>query len=227
MILPQYQSISPKEAVAVQKELQSRVQIRPLQKPVQTLGGADISFNRFSNIVYAGIVVLDFPSMEVIERTSVVTTVDFPYIPGLLAFRELPAIMEAWERLSVKPDVLVTDGHGLAHPRRLGIASHFGIMAGVPSFGCAKTLLTGKYVDPENELFAESDLTDKDEKIGIVLRSKKNCKPIFISAGHLITHQESVALIKQCIRKYRVPEPTRQAHLLVNEVRREKLNSVK
>ena len=103
MILQQYQSISPKEAVAVQKELQSRVQIRPLQKPVQTLGGADISFNRFSNIVYAGIVVLDFPSMEVIERTSVVTTVDFPYIPGLLAFRELPAIMEAWERLSVKP----------------------------------------------------------------------------------------------------------------------------
>jgi deoxyribonuclease V len=115
--------------------------------------------------------------------------------------------------------VLVLDGHGIAHPRRLGIATHFGIIANTPTIGCGKTLLKGKYSDPANEQYAYSALMDKTEQIGLVLRTKRNCNPVYISPGHLITMEESLAIIKTCIGKFRIPEPTRLAHLLVNEVR--------
>ncbi|MDQ2753160.1 MAG: endonuclease V, partial [Bacteroidota bacterium] len=142
-----------------------------------------------------------------------------PYIPGLLAFREVPALSKAWENLTRKPDVLVLDGHGIAHPRRMGIATHFGIALQTPTMGCAKSLLTGKYVEPGMEAGSVSDLFHKDELIGKVLRTKKNVKPVFISPGNLITMDESLELIKQCVGKYRIPEPTRLAHLFVNELR--------
>ncbi|WP_207426044.1 deoxyribonuclease V [Pedobacter sp. SYSU D00535] len=215
-----YNTITPTEAVALQKELQKKVRLTFWEKEIKTVGGADISFNKYSNIVFAGIVVLQLPDLKIIEQTTVTTTVDFPYIPGLLAFREMPALLEAWNQLQLKPDVLVTDGHGVAHPRRLGIASNFGITTNTPTLGCAKTLLTGSYSEPPNEVFGASPLTDKGEQIGTVLRTKRNCKPVFISAGHLLTHEQSVDLIKRCSGKYRIPEPTRLAHLMVNEARR-------
>lgn len=220
-MLPDYSQVSPSEAISIQKDLRSQVQLVPLQQEVKILAGADISFNKYSDIVYAGIILLRFPTMEVLDSATVVTKTSFPYIPGLLAFREVPALLEAWQKLSQKPDVLVLDGHGTAHPRRVGVASHFGILEDVATIGCAKSLLAGSFEMPANIPFSESPLVHREETIGTALRTKPNCKPVFISPGHRITLPESVDIIKQCTRKYRIPEPTRLAHLLVNKIRKE------
>jgi len=205
--------------VALQRELRSRIQLTPLDKPVTTIGGADISFNKYSEVVYAGIIVLSFPDLKPVAEASTVATVRFPYIPGLLAFREIPALTEVWDQLEIKPDVLVLDGHGIAHPRRMGIATHFGLVTETPTIGCGKSRLTGKYEEPGDEPGSSSDLIHKGEKIGEVLRTKKRCNPVFVSPGNLITMEESLDLIKKCVSSYRIPEPTRLAHLLVNRIR--------
>src|ERR1700712_4724244 len=153
-----YNHLSPAEAVAIQKELRQQLNLSPLQKEITTIAGADISFNKYSTTVYAGIVVLQFPSLQVIETKAVVDITEFPYIPGLLAFREVPALSKAWEALTIKPDVLVLDGHGIAHPRRMGIATHFGLVMQTPTIGCAKSVLTGKFIAPPNEPGAYTDL---------------------------------------------------------------------
>lgn len=214
-----YNNITPQEAVELQAALRAQLQIQPLGKEITTIAGADISFNKYSTTVYAGIVVLEFPSLQVVETADVVDEATFPYIPGLLAFREVPALSKAWEKLSNKPDVLVLDGHGIAHPRRMGIAAHFGVVMNTPTLGCAKSLLTGKFMEPSVDKDAVTDLISKGEVIGKVLRTKKNVKPVFISPGNLIAMEESLALIKQCVGKYRIPEPTRLAHNFVNELR--------
>jgi deoxyribonuclease V len=214
-----YEKLSPAEAIAYQQQLRKRIQIRPLERPVQTIGGADISFNKYEETVYAGIVVFSYPDMKLIGQATAISRTSFPYIPGLLAFREVPALLEAWSKLEIKPDVMVLDGQGIAHERRMGIATHFGLETSVPTIGCAKSRLTGKYEEPGNTPFAQSDLTDKGELIGIALRSKKNCKPLFVSPGNLVSIEQSVEITKNCINKHRMPEPTRQAHLLVNRLR--------
>jgi deoxyribonuclease V len=214
-----YEKLSPAEAIAYQQQLRKRIQIRPLERPVQTIGGADISFNKYEETVYAGIVVFSYPDMKLIGQATAISRTSFPYIPGLLAFREVPALLEAWNKLEIKPDVMVLDGQGIAHERRMGIATHFGLETGVPTIGCAKSRLTGKYEEPGNTPFAQSDLTDKGELIGTALRSKKNCKPLFVSPGNLVSIEQSVEITMNCINKHRMPEPTRQAHLLVNRLR--------
>ena len=214
-----YKNITPQQAVELQTELRNQLQIQPLAKEITTIAGADISFNKYSTTVYAGIVVMQFPSLQVIETAGVVDEATFPYVPGLLAFREVPALSKAWEKLNIKPDVLVLDGHGIAHPRRMGIAAHFGVVMNTPTLGCAKSLLTGTYAEPANEAGSVSDLISKNELIGKVLRTKKNVKPVFISPGNLISMEQSLHISKQCVRKYRIPEPTRLAHNFVNELR--------
>ncbi|RYZ55516.1 MAG: deoxyribonuclease V [Sphingobacteriales bacterium] len=224
MDISDYDQLRPVEAIALQRTLQKRTDLRPLEKEVRIIAGADISFNRFSEVVYAGIIVLRFPELEVLEEATVVTQATFPYIPGLLSFREIPALMACWDRLKAKPDVLVMDGHGIAHPRRIGIATHFGIVAQVPTIGCGKSRLSGTFEEPGPAPFDQSALIHKEEQIGTVLRTKKRCKPLFISPGNLITMKESVTIITQCVGKYRIPEPTRRAHLLVNRIRLEAVN---
>jgi deoxyribonuclease V len=215
-----YENISPQQAVQIQAELRQQLNIQPLEKQVTTIAGADISFNKYSTTVYAGIVVMQFPSLQVIETSGITDETSFPYVPGLLAFREVPALAKAWNGLKIKPDVLVLDGHGIAHPRRMGIATHFGIVMQTPTVGCAKSLLTCKYDEPPIEPGTSTNLIHKNELIGKVLRTKKNVKPVFISPGNLISMEQSLALILQCVRKYRIPEPTRMAHNFVNELRR-------
>jgi deoxyribonuclease V len=222
-MLIDYNHLTPVEAVAIQKELRQQLNLSPLQKEITTIGGGDISFNKYSSTVYAGIVVMQFPSLQIIESKAVVDTTEFPYIPGLLAFREVPALSKAWEALEKKPDVLVLDGHGIAHPRRMGIATHFGLVIGTPTIGCAKSVLTGKYTEPPVEAGAYTDLIHQNEVIAKVLRTKKNTKPVFVSPGNLITMEQSLEIILQCVRKYRIPEPTRFAHNFVNEERRKYL----
>ncbi|MCI0491176.1 MAG: deoxyribonuclease V [Blastocatellia bacterium] len=213
--------LKPSEAIELQKTLQQQVRIEPLYAEVETVAGCDISFNKFSDRIYAGIIVLKLPGLEILERATVVTTVSFPYIPGLLSFRETPALLEVWKRLTKRPDVVMLDGQGLAHPRRFGIACHFGLLTGIPAIGCAKTVLVGKYREPDERAGSYSLMEHKGETVGAAVRTKDRVSPVYVSAGHLIDLSGAIALALRCARGYRVPEPTRQAHLLVNALRRD------
>jgi deoxyribonuclease V len=213
--------LSPTQAVALQKELRNRLRSVPLQiSKIHTVAGADVSFNKFSKTIYAGIVVLKFPSLEILETSGVVTTTEFPYIPGLLSFREIPALLEAWEKLRSEPDVLVCDGHGIAHPRRMGIAAHAGVLLQRPTLGCGKSVLVGKFEEPGKAHGSWSPLLHKGETIGAAVRTKNNVKPIFASPGNLCDVPSAIEVLLRCDGGYRLPEPTRRAHLFVNELRR-------
>lgn len=211
--------LTPSEAVKLQKELRKKIRLQDHPSKITLIGGADISYNKFSKVVYAGIVVLNLSDLTEVSRSVVVSETSFPYIPGLLSFRELPPLLKAWEELPVKPDVMMLDGHGIAHPRRFGIACHFGLVTGVPAFGCGKSLLTGKHGEPGENPGESCSLDDKDEKIGLVVRTKKKTRPIYASPGHLVSFEDCLSLVMQSVTRYRIPEPTRQAHLMVNQVR--------
>lgn len=212
--------LSPEEAIERQKELQRLTRLDPLTRPIRTIGGADIAYDQSSDIIYAGIVLLDYESMEVLLCCSVEDRMQFPYIPGLLSFREIPAIMKAWNNLPYQPDVLMMDGHGIAHPRRVGVATHFGILTGCPTLGCGKTHLLGDYAELGVEKGSTSVLVDQGETIGHVVRTRENVKQVWISPGHGMSLEQSVEIALHCAREYRIPEPTRQADLLVNAIRR-------
>ncbi|MDQ3817899.1 MAG: deoxyribonuclease V [Acidobacteriota bacterium] len=213
-------AVTPREAVELQKGLRERVRLVPLAKKVRTIAGADISFNKFEPTVYAGIVVLSLPKLEVIEEVGVVSETKFPYVPGLLSFRETPSVLEAWAKLKTEPDAVMFDGQGIAHPRRVGIASHVGLLINRPTLGCAKSVLVGKYEEPDRELGSWTELVDKGEVVGAAVRTKTNVQPIYVSPGHLIDLQSAIELTLACNGGYRQPEPTRRAHLLVNALRR-------
>jgi len=213
-------AVTPREAVELQKSLRERVRLVPLAKKVRTIAGADISFNKFEPTVYAGIVVLRLPSLEVVEEVGVVSETKFPYVPGLLSFRETPSVLEAWAKLKTEPDAVMFDGQGIAHPRRVGIASHVGLLIDRPTLGCAKSVLVGKYEEPDRERGSWTELVDKGEVVGAAVRTKKGVHPIYVSPGHLIDLQGAIELALACNGGYRQPEPTRRAHLLVNALRR-------
>ena len=217
---PHSWNLTPTEAVALQKELRAQVVLQPLPNSSELIAGADISYNRFSDVIYAGIVVLRLPTLEVVATSGVVTTTQFPYRSGLLSFREAPPLLEAWEQLTVRPDVLMLDGQGIAHPRRFGIASHVGLWMDLPTIGCAKTLLVGKYEEPPEQAGNWSPLLHKNEMIGAVLRTKNRVNPIYVSPGYLADIPTSIDLTMRCVNGYRIPEPTRLAHLFVNALRR-------
>jgi deoxyribonuclease V len=226
------------EAVELQKKLRDQVRVKPLDRDARLVAGCDISFNKFSEIVYAGIVVLRLSDLEVVDRATAITRTTFPYIPGLLSFRETPALLEAWEKLNTSPDVVMLDGQGLAHPRRFGIACHFGLITERPALGCAKTVLVGKYDEPDERAGSYSLMTHKGETVGAAVRTKDRVAPVYVSVGNLIDLPGAIDLTLRCVKgymgqseslfesaptsksKYRIPEPTRQAHLLVNELRR-------
>lgn len=212
--------LTPTEAVALQKQLRDQVVLQPLPDNIELVAGADISYNKFSDVIYAGIVVLRLPALEVVTTSGIVTTTKFPYVSGLLSFRETPPLLEAWERLTVRPDVLILDGQGIAHPRRFGIGSHVGLLLHLPTIGCAKTLLVGKYEEPLEQAGNWSPLLHKDEIIGAALRTKTRVNPVYISPGHLADIPTAIDLALRCVNGYRIPEPTRLAHLFVNALRR-------
>jgi deoxyribonuclease V len=213
-------NVEPREAVALQRTLQSRIQLIPLATRPETIAGADISFNRYSSTVYSGIIVLSLPFLEVVEQVGAVTQVDFPYVPGLLSFREIPPLLEAWKRLKVEPDVVMIDGHGIAHPRRFGIASHFGLITERPTIGCGKSVLVGTFDMPGLQRGAWTEMRHRDEVIGAAVRTKNKIQPVYVSPGNLIDLNGAIQLALDCCTSYRLPEPTRRAHLLVNALRR-------
>lgn len=218
--------ISPKEAVSIQRQLQKDITLSSLPKPPAIIAGADVSYDKGSSIFFSGLVLLTFPDLEIVEEVSCSASVSFPYIPGLLSFREGPVVLDAFKKLKAKPDLIIFDGQGIAHPRGLGIASHMGLILGIPSIGCAKTRLCGEFSDPGNKKGDWSPLTLKGADVGGVVRTRDDVKPVFVSPGHLIDIKSSIDVILQCARKYRLPVPTRQAHLLVNRVRLHSHNKI-
>jgi len=215
-----YNELTVPAATQLQKQLREDVKVIPYKGPLNYLAGADISFNKFSTTVYAGIVLLEFPSLQPVGYSLVKKEVLFPYVPGFLAFREVPALMDAWTQLPIKPDILVVDGHGIAHPRRMGIASHFGVLTQRPTIGSAKKKLFGNYEEPGPEKGDHTPLTDKQGALlGYALRSKNKVKPIFVSPGHLVDVPGSIDILLRCVKGYRLPEPTRLAHNAVNQFR--------
>lgn len=221
---PHSWNLNPREARALQEQLRKELIIQPINKEIQYIGGADISFNKYEKTVYAGIIILDIQSLKAVAHGLAITEVHFPYIPGLLSFREIPALLEAWNILELKPDVMMIDGHGLAHPRRMGIASHFGLLTHSPSLGVAKKKLVGHYTEPTAQAGNFTPLEHEGETIGYVYRTKKNVKPVFVSPGHLLDLDNALHFCQQCTGRYRIPEPTRQAHILVNKLRRSELS---
>jgi deoxyribonuclease V len=220
--MPQNWNVTPKEAIAIQKTLRDQVRLEPLSGTLRRIGGADVSMDRFAKEGFAGFVTLTYPELVLIDHAVVKRDIPFPYIPGLLSFREIPMLLDAWEALTTKPDVLLVDGIGIAHPRRLGIATHLGLVLDVPTIGVAKSVLIGTYEEPPNVPGAYTYLYDskhQQEKLGVALRTKLNVKPVFVSPGHRITLEESVDIVRSCVVKHRLPEPTRLAHNTVNEYR--------
>jgi deoxyribonuclease V len=213
--------VNPAEARAIQQHLRQDVKIGTYVKDIRYIAGADVSVARSSPAVYAGVVVLDYDSLEVVERQGMVTQTHFPYIPGLLSFREAPALLQVFAQLHCTPDVVVFDGQGLAHPRRFGIACHLGVLLDVPAIGCAKSRLIGRYQDPPPMRGGQAPLiADDDTTIGAVLRTKYATRPVFVSVGHKMTLPQAVDILLHCGRGYRIPEPTRLADQYVGAMRR-------
>jgi len=203
----------------IQEELSQKVIIKKLEKDVQIAAGIDISVDKYTNIGYCAIVVID-KDLKTIEEVSLLGEINIPYIPGFLSFRELPLIDSCFKKLQTKPDIVFIDGQGIAHPRNFGIASHFGITFNIPTIGCAKSLLVGEYLEPESKKGSFSYLSYKSKIVGAVLRTKDNTKPIFISPGHLITLEQSIEIALKFTSKYRIPEPTRRADILSKKLRK-------
>jgi len=203
-------SVSPAEAVALQERLRGRVERASRLGPLRRVAGIDISVK--GGRARAAVVVLTFPGLETVESAVVEQPCRFPYVPGLLAFREGPSILAAFRRLRVRPDLLFFDGQGIAHPRRFGIASHIGMLLDLPSIGCAKSRLIGRHAEPGRFRGAWAPLADGGEVIGAALRTREGVKPIYVSIGHRVNLRTAIRLVMRCTGSYRLPEPTRRAH---------------
>lgn len=211
------------EAVGIQRQLADRLVLAPPPAFAPRLvAGADLSMERQGSRGYAGIVVIDADTMETVDQATAEVELKFPYVPGLLSFRELPAIAEAWKGLARLPDVLIFDGSGYAHPRRFGLACHGGITFGVPSIGCAKSILVGKYEGLGKERGATAPLVHRAETVGMAVRTRSGVQPVYVSVGDHMDLDTAVTIVLRMATRYREPETTRRAHRLVNDLRRRK-----
>jgi deoxyribonuclease V len=204
------------EAVAVQQRLRGEVVLRDDFAPLATVAGVDVGFENEGQTARAAVVVLDYPALAPRDYALARLPVGFPYVPGFLSFRETPVILRALAQLRQPPDVLLVDGQGIAHPRRFGIACHLGVLAGIPSVGVAKSLLTGRFGPLADERGAWEPLVDKGEVVGAALRTRPGTKPLFISPGHRISLESAIRLVMACTTRFRLPETTRAAHNLAS-----------
>jgi deoxyribonuclease V len=212
--------LEPKEAILIQKLLKKDLVTKGEPNNISLVAGCDISFNRFSDKGYAVVVILSYPNLEIVEKTHYIGKATMKYIPGLLSFREAPLLIKALEKVNKEPDLIMYDGQGIAHPRRLGIASHMGLLTDKPSVGCAKSVLVGDFEEKTAEKGNYSPMYHKNDMVGYALYTKDKCKPVYISAGHKVSNEFARDFTLSCVSKYKIPETTRQAHLYSNEVRR-------
>lgn len=211
-----------REAIALQRELAGRVRLgSPSNLQPTRVAGVDVSHELYGHRLFAAVVVLSWPDLQQLTSASAEGDAAFPYIPGLLSFRELPVLLEAFRRLPLRPDLVLVDGQGIAHPRRLGLASHLGLWLDLPTIGCAKSRLCGVHDPPGQSKGDQVPLLVDGEEIGALLTTRNKIKPLYISPGHRIDLASAIPLVLSCTSRYRLPEPTRLAHQLTNRLRRQ------
>ena len=208
--------LTPKAAIALQKELAGRIERQDRLGDIRLLAGVDVGFEDAGKTTRAAVVILDAAALTVVDQAVARRPTSFPYIPGLLSFREIPAVLDAFAGLSRQPDLLMVDGQGIAHPRRLGIASHLGLLLDLPAIGVGKSRLMGQAEEPGRDKGCWTPLVDKGETIGAVLRSRTGIAPLYISLGHRISLETALAWTQRALTRYRLPETTRAAHRLAS-----------
>jgi deoxyribonuclease V len=206
--------VSEKEAIRIQETLRDRIILKNTLLKVRTIGGGDVAYSKNGNLLFGAIVILSFPDMEILDMATADGQIPFPYIPTLLTFREGPILIKTFQRLKVKPDVMIFDGQGIAHPRGMGLASHMGLWLNLPSIGCAKTALLDEFISPGPSKGSYEWIRREGKKVGAVLRTKEKVKPLFVSPGHRIDLLTSIQLLLESCRGFRIPEPLRKAHQL-------------
>jgi len=216
-------NVTPAEAIQIQRQVRAKVIPYGRLEVPRLIAGADVAFDKDSESMYAAAVVITFPDLERVESVTVKARVAFPYVPGLLSFREAPALLQAFGNLRHAPDVIFIDGHGLSHPRSAGIASHVGVLLDRPVIGCAKSRLYGRYEEPGQARSSVSYLYEKEGRvIGAAVRTRDRVQPVFVSIGHRIDLDQAIELTLACGKGYRIPEPTRQADLLAEQAKRQR-----
>jgi deoxyribonuclease V len=213
--------VSPAEAKNIQLELRQQLRLCPPPNPLTTVAAGDVAYGRWEAKTYAGFLLFTYPDLNVLERVFAAGEVSFPYIPALLTFREAPLLLQAFGQLSRKPDLIIFDGQGIAHPRAMGIAAHLGIILDLPTIGCAKSCLVGTYENLPAFAGAKAPLLYQDQVVGMAVRTRAHGRPVFVSPGHKMDLENAVKITLALCRGYRIPEPLRQAHIFVKRLRSE------
>lgn len=213
--------LTPREATRLQERLHERVVLEDRFESIRYVAGADIAFDPETDTAFAGVIVYRFPELVEVERRMALRKLQFPYVPGLLSFRESPILIAAFARLKTEPDLLLIDGHGLAHPRLFGLACHVGLLFNKPAIGCGKSLLVGNAGEPGAKAGSIAPLEFRGERVGTVLRTRDNTRPIFVTQGHRVSLATAVKLVHQCLDGYRIPKPTREADRYVRGLRQD------
>ena len=212
-------NVSPSEALEIQEELRKKLILTPPKMPWEKIGAGDVSYSRTDDRIYAAFLLFSYPDLTLLESAQAQGRASFPYIPGLLTFREAPILMETFSKLKRKPDLILIDGQGIAHPRSMGIAAHLGLLLDLPSIGCAKSRLYGAEAEPSREQGSRVPLIEEGRTVGMVVRTRTGVKPVYVSPGHKMDLETSVKIVLSLCRGYRIPEPLRQGHILVNRLR--------
>lgn len=208
--------VTPEQAKSIQNQLRSKLIRRDEFEEIHTVAGVDVGMNRKQSMAKAAVVVLSYPGLNLVEQQISETRLEMPYIPGLLSFREIPPLINVFEKTTNEPDLVIADGQGIAHPRRLGLASHLGLILDKPTIGCAKSVLCGKYEEPDKEAGSTAYLYDGDEIIGAAVRTRTNVNCVFVSIGHKISLESAIHYTLNCCTKYKLPQTTRLAHRLAS-----------
>jgi len=214
-------NVSVARAARIQLTLRSRVRLTPLRSGsrIACVAGADVSYDRGSDLIFGAVVVLSYPDLEVIETAGHVARARFPYVPGYLSFREIPVLLGAFRKIKTRPGIVICDGQGVAHPRRFGLASHLGLLLATPSIGCAKSRLVGDHDELRRERGSSTPLLFEGREVGSVVRTRDGVAPLYVSPGHRLDVEGAARIVLSCCRRVRLPEPTRQAHMEVNVLR--------
>jgi len=211
--------VSPREAVQIQEDLRQKVRLRPPRISWKKIAAGDVSYSRGEDLNYAAFLLFSYPDLTLLETASAKGRASFPYLPGLLTFREAPVLLKAYARLKTRPDLILVDGQGIAHPRSMGLAAHIGLLLDLPAIGCAKSLLIGTHGELPAAWGATVPLLDRGRIVGMAVRTRAGVKPVYVSPGHKMDMATSLKIVLSLCRGYRIPEPLRQAHILVNKMR--------
>lgn len=212
--------VTPKEAINIQERLRERVSTIDSFAEIRLIAGADVSYTKDGDFVHAAVGVFSFPDLILLEQRTATIKTSFPYVPGLLTFREGPALIECFKKIENIPDAIIFDGQGVCHPRRMGIASHMGVLLDTPSIGCAKSHLYGEFIMPAENKGSYTYIHDQDGSVvGACLRTRTDVKPVFVSIGHMVSLKTAVDITLRCATRYRMPEPSRFAHTLAEKAK--------